>query len=83
MMLKATDSFPMNFGFSGKGNASDPGGLKENKGIGHPPTDLLPPQRGRPTLVPRPMRGREESEGTGSTPGAEPGKNTISKPGNG
>jgi urease len=29
MMLKATDSFPMNFGFSGKGNASDPGGLKE------------------------------------------------------
>ena len=28
-MLKATDSFPMNFGFSGKGNASDPGGLKE------------------------------------------------------
>ena len=29
MMLKATDSFPMNFGFSGKGNASDPGGLLE------------------------------------------------------
>ena len=29
MMLKATDAFPMNFGFSGKGNASDPGGLKE------------------------------------------------------
>ena len=28
-MLKATDAFPMNFGFSGKGNASDPGGLKE------------------------------------------------------
>ena len=28
-MLKATDAFPLNFGFSGKGNASDPGGLKE------------------------------------------------------
>ena len=29
MMLKATDDLPLNFGFSGKGNASDPGGLKE------------------------------------------------------
>jgi len=29
MMLQATDSFPLNFGFSGKGNTSDPAGLKE------------------------------------------------------
>ncbi|CAE8724801.1 unnamed protein product [Polarella glacialis] len=29
MMLQATDSFPMNFGFSGKGNTSDPAGLFE------------------------------------------------------
>ena len=43
----------------------------------HSPTDLLPPPRGRPTLVPRPARGREESEGTGCTPGAEPGKKNI------
>ena len=27
MMLQATDVFPMNFGFSGKGNTSDPAGL--------------------------------------------------------
>jgi len=27
MMLKATDGIPLNFGFSGKGNASDPGGM--------------------------------------------------------
>ena len=29
MMLQATDSIPMNFGFSGKGNTSDPAGLRE------------------------------------------------------
>jgi len=29
MMLQATDAFPMNFGFTGKGNASKPEGLKE------------------------------------------------------
>jgi len=29
MMLQATDAFPMNFGFSGKGNTSDPTGLAE------------------------------------------------------
>ncbi|KAH8046462.1 urease [Aureococcus anophagefferens] len=29
MMLKATDGLPLNFGFSGKGNASDPAGLRE------------------------------------------------------
>lgn len=29
MMLQATDAFPLNFGFSGKGNTSDPTGLKE------------------------------------------------------
>lgn len=29
MMLQATDAFPLNFGFSGKGNTSDPAGLKE------------------------------------------------------
>ena len=29
MMLKATDDLPLNFGFSGKGNTSDPGGLLE------------------------------------------------------
>ena len=27
MMLQSTDSMPMNFGFSGKGNTSDPKGL--------------------------------------------------------
>eukprot|EP00434_Breviolum_minutum_P036577 symbB.v1.2.032410.t2/scaffold3891.1/size48789/2 len=29
MMLQATDTYPLNFGFSGKGNTSDPTGLKE------------------------------------------------------
>lgn len=29
MMLQATDAFPLNFGFSGKGNTSDPTGLHE------------------------------------------------------
>ncbi|KAJ1450328.1 hypothetical protein M885DRAFT_621769 [Pelagophyceae sp. CCMP2097] len=29
MMLRATDVFPLNFGFSGKGNTSDPTGLLE------------------------------------------------------
>ena len=29
MMLRATDAFPMNFGFLGKGNASRPEGLRE------------------------------------------------------
>ncbi|KAH8072828.1 urease [Aureococcus anophagefferens] len=29
MMLKATDGIPLNFGFSGKGNTSDPKGLRE------------------------------------------------------
>ncbi|CAJ1357652.1 unnamed protein product [Effrenium voratum] len=29
MMLQATDTFPLNFGFSGKGNTSDPIGLME------------------------------------------------------
>jgi urease alpha subunit len=29
MMLKATDCFPLNFGFSGKGNTSDPAGMLE------------------------------------------------------
>uniref|UniRef100_A0A7S0QBN8 Urease n=1 Tax=Coccolithus braarudii TaxID=221442 RepID=A0A7S0QBN8_9EUKA len=29
MMLQATDSMPLNFGFSGKGNTSHPGGLVE------------------------------------------------------
>ena len=29
MMLKATDAFPMNFGFLGKGNSSKPEGLAE------------------------------------------------------
>jgi len=29
MMLQATDSFPMNFGFSGKGNTADPAGLHD------------------------------------------------------
>jgi len=29
MMLQATDALPLNFGFSGKGNTSDPAGLKE------------------------------------------------------
>jgi len=29
MMLQATDAFPLNFGFSGKGNTSDPAGLQE------------------------------------------------------
>jgi len=29
MMLQATDAFPLNFGFSGKGNSSDPAGLQE------------------------------------------------------
>jgi len=29
MMLQATDAYPLNFGFSGKGNTSDPAGLKE------------------------------------------------------
>jgi urease subunit alpha len=29
MMLRSTDSFPMNFGFLGKGNASKPEGLRE------------------------------------------------------
>ena len=29
MMLKATDAFPMNFGFSAKGNTSDPSGMNE------------------------------------------------------
>lgn len=29
MMLKATDNMPLNFGFSGKGNTSDPAGLME------------------------------------------------------
>ena len=35
MMMKATDSFPMNFGFSGKGNTSKPQGLKDviNAGV--------------------------------------------------
>jgi urease alpha subunit len=28
-MIEATDSIPLNFGFSGKGNTSDPEGLKE------------------------------------------------------
>ncbi|KAG5463630.1 MAG: metal-dependent hydrolase [Olpidium bornovanus] len=28
MMLQATDDIPLNFGFTGKGNASDPAGLK-------------------------------------------------------
>eukprot|EP00965_Chrysotila_dentata_P030236 1006124-Pleurochrysis_carterae.AAC.1 len=27
MMLQATDTLPLNFGFSGKGNTSDPKGL--------------------------------------------------------
>ena len=43
----------------------------------HSPTDLLPPQGGRSTFAPRPATGREESEGTGCTPGAEPGKKNI------
>jgi urease len=34
MMLQATDAMPMNFGFSGKGNTSEPGGLKEVIGAG-------------------------------------------------
>ncbi|KAJ3122770.1 hypothetical protein HK098_002497 [Nowakowskiella sp. JEL0407] len=29
MMLQATDDFPMNFGFTGKGNSSDPRGLED------------------------------------------------------
>ena len=29
MMLRATDAFPMNFGFSAKGNTSDPSGMKQ------------------------------------------------------
>ena len=29
MMLQATDSFPMNFGFSGKGNTADSAGLHD------------------------------------------------------
>ncbi|HKP98408.1 MAG TPA: urease subunit alpha [Fibrobacteria bacterium] len=29
MMLRATDSYPLNFGFLGKGNSSQPGGLAE------------------------------------------------------
>ena len=29
LMLQATDAFPMNFGFTGKGNSSSPEGLKE------------------------------------------------------
>mmetsp|Transcript_37869 Transcript_37869/g.60757 ORF Transcript_37869/g.60757 Transcript_37869/m.60757 type:complete len:869 (-) Transcript_37869:118-2724(-) len=29
MMLQATDAMPMNFGFSGKGNTSEPGGLMD------------------------------------------------------
>ncbi|MDB5046958.1 MAG: ureC [Fibrobacteres bacterium] len=29
MMLRATDSYPLNFGFLGKGNSSQPGGLTE------------------------------------------------------
>nr|QMT62886.1 urease [uncultured Durusdinium] len=29
MMLQVTDTYPLNFGFSGKGNTSDPTGLKE------------------------------------------------------
>ena len=29
MMLRATDGIPLNFGFSGKGNTSDPAGLEE------------------------------------------------------
>ena len=31
MMLRATDAFPMNFGFSSKGNTSDPSGMYEVK----------------------------------------------------
>jgi urease len=29
MMLQSTDAFPLNFGFSGKGNTSEPGGLMD------------------------------------------------------
>ena len=29
MMLQATDELPMNFGFTGKGNAARPGGLQD------------------------------------------------------
>jgi len=29
MMMQATDSFPLNFGFTGKGNTSSPEGLAE------------------------------------------------------
>ena len=74
MILKCTQrNTPRN---SRRCSPDDPGGLKENEGISLTDRPAAPP-RGQPTLVPRPARGREESEGTGCTPGAEPGKKNI------